>query len=68
LYRCTECGYTREANGKGQFGLMHAHAEKHFKWVDWLPGWLQPPAANPEKLDEFIELVRVTEYEVIQRE
>lgn len=68
LYRCTECGYTREANGKGQFGLMHGHAERHYKPIEWLPSWLQPLAPDPEILDEFVELVRVTDHEVVRRE
>ena len=58
-YRCTECGWTCDAEPKGAIGYAHAHAEQHagVRIIGFeLPAWLLP-VANPERLDEYIKEV-----------
>jgi len=66
IYSCTECSYITSAKPEGAIGTAHAHAEKHASW--WkLPAWLSL-VADPEKLDQYIEKIRVTDWQKIQEE
>lgn len=56
IYRCTGCGYVQNAEKTGAIGAFHAHAEKH-------TGFLS--IANVEKLMQYTQKLRITEYEKV---
>jgi len=57
VYRCKECEKTST-----DLGSIHAHAEKHRGWFGIQWPW---NVADPEELDELVEKLSVTDYEVV---
>jgi len=55
-YRCSACGWICSAKPKGSIGTAHAHAEKHTGFFS---------TANPDKLDQFIHKIKVTDFEEV---